>query len=414
MPSRRHNPHVRFTPKEKALLRRYLVSYRRLAAGRIPANTAARQRFVAVAQGRLPPVAAHEVAFVKWQMAEGLRPYAPVGVAPVTVHAETIAAPLAATGEPAVARPALSERLRRGAKAFAETAQAHGRDGWNQAANWFNAVLATELAPKLDAWLRDNLAAGKASIYDKAMDAVHIAEPSGPFHRLWDGGHSLTDAWSAVRDASPDDSFAQEVGGYLSAIWKDVITPMGLPVATVDRAWFEGAAAALGGFDIPRKYLADALSYTGTEIGGAALGVVAMLLNWSKAETERAAALAGSLGISTLLAANPVLGIVALACFARAFQNALGAGGSKSALAAGLIKGGAGSGVLVAASAIVGGPVWVGIFTGIVASILIQHAISKGAAHLAGVDWAALWERMVRAFRTGTDAAGGLLVLKPA
>jgi hypothetical protein len=412
MPRRRRNRLVRFTQEERVLLARYLLSYRRLAAGRLPANTAARRRFVAVAKGRLPPVAIHEVAFVKWLMAEGLRPYAPVGFAPVTVEAVTLTAPRTAPGGPAVATPALSERLRSGARNFAETAHARGRDGWSRAADWFNATLATDLAPKLDAWLRDSFAAGKATIYDKAMDAVHIVEPSGPFHRLWDGGHSLTDAWKAVRDASPDDTFAQEVSGYLSAIWKDVITPMGLPVATIDRTWFESSAAALGDFGITKKELADALSYTGTEVAGAALGLVALLLNWNKAETEKAAALAGSLGISTLFAANPVLGLVTLACFARAFQTARSTG-ARSALAVGVVKGGAGSAVLIAASAIVGGPVWVGILAGILASILIQNAIAKGADHLAAVDWAALWDRIVRAFRSGTDAAG-MLLLKPA
>jgi hypothetical protein len=345
-------------------------------------------------------------------MAESIRPYAPIGPAPVVVEAEIIAGPHTAAGESAVASPAFTERLRRGARAFADSAQARGRDGWSRAADWFNAALATDLAPKLDAWLRDSFAAGKATIYDKAMDAVHIASPSGPFHRLWDGGHSLTDAWKAVRDASPDDTFAQEVSGYLSAIWKDVITPMGLPVATVDRAWFESSAAALGDFGITRKYLADALSYTGSEVAGAALGVVALLLNWNKAETEKAAALAGSLGISTLFAANPVLGLVALACFARAFQTARIAG-NRTALSLGVIKGGAGSAALIAASSIVGGPVWVSILAGLVASILIQHAIAKGASHLVAIDWTALWERIVRAFRSGTDA-GDMLVLKPA
>lgn len=360
MPQRRRNRHVRFTQEERALLVRYLASYKRLVAGRLPADTVARRRFVEVAKGRLVPIAIHEVAFVKWQMYEGLRPFAPIGPAPVAVEAEILAAPRAAPGGPAVAKPAFSERLRRSARAFSETAKARGRDGWSRTADWFNAALATDMAPKLDAWLRDNFAAGKATIYDKAMDAAHIADPSGPFHRLWDGGHSLTDAWKAVRAASPDDSFAQEVGGYLAAIWKDVITPMGLPVATVDRAWFESSAAALGDFGITKKVLADALSYTGSEVAGAALGAVALLLNWNKAETEKAAALAGSLGISTLLAANPVLGLVALACFARAFQTACGAG-SRTALPVGVLKGGAGSAALIAASALVGGPVWVGI-----------------------------------------------------
>ncbi len=386
---------------ETALLRRYLRSYQRLVAGELPANTAARRRFIEVANRHVHPVAIHEVAFVKWQMKVGLRPREPLapvvtaalqavrpampGTAPraAGTHANPRpAAPAAARAEPPTVAPGTF-----GPSAPNCTgAEPKAGFGWDRWADWFNASLATDFARKLDGWMRDTFATAKPTIYDKAMDATHIAHPSGTFHRLWDGGHSLTDAWKAVGDASPADSFTQEIAGYLAAIWKDVITPMGLPFATVNREWFNATHASMHGIGISKAQLADALSYTGSELAGAALGVVALLLSWDKAETERAATLAGSLGLSTLCAANPVLGIVAIACLARALQTAKAAK-SRSRFVVGLMKGGFGSAALVATSAVIGGPVWIGLVAGLVASILVHHAVAKGARQIEVVDW---------------------------
>ncbi len=410
MTSRRRNKFVRFTEEEKALLDRYLPSYRRLVEEKLPANTPARRRFVAVAAGKLQPVAIHEIAFVKWQMWICLRPYAPIGANPETVEAETIRSGAPRSGRPPEASPALSDRIRSEARTIVEKVKSNGTANWDQVAGWFNAALGTDLALQLDRWMRDSFATGKATVYDKAMDAAHIANPSGPFHRLWDGGHSLTDAWRAVQNATPDDTFTQEVAGYMSAIWKDVITPMGLPIMTIDRDWFNATAASLRDHAITKHDLADAISYTGSELAGAALGAVALLLNWEKPDIERAAGLAGSLGVSTICAANPVLGIVAVVCLARAIQTARNAS-STSAVPIGLMKGGVGSFAFVAAGSLVGGPVWVTIVVGVVASMLAQSAISKGATTISEVDWAALSNWVVSGLRSKFDITS-LLVLK--
>ena len=412
---------------EEALLRRYLPSYQRLVAGELPANTAARRRFIEVANQQVPPVAIHEVAFVKWQMKVGLRPYEPL--APFGTTALPVSPPVAPRLTKTAADPRLAALAERRAETYAgsttittvgpvspspsnsrdATAQQKASFSWDRLADWFNASLGTDFARKLDGWMRDTFATAKPTIYDKAMDATHIAHPSGAFHRLWDEGHSLTDAWKAVATASPNDTFTEEIAGYLAAIWKDVITPMGLPFATVNRDWFNATHTSLHGIGISKAQLADALSYTGTELAGAALGAVAMLLCWDKAETERAANLAGSLGLSTLCAANPVLGIVAIACFARAVQTAKAAKG-RTRFVVGLMKGGLGSGALIATSAVIGGPVWIGLVAGLIASILVHHAVVKGAHQVEAVDWSRVRDWAVEMFR-GMGSAK-ILVIK--
>ena len=408
MSSARRDDRIRFSREEEELLNRYLPGYRKLFDGKAPANTPARRRFVEVAAGRMAPLGMHEIAFVKWQMWTCRRPYLPIfGLDPWPPAGELrfpkdgqkAGAGVSTDGTSRLSKN-VGEARRIGKAALAHTT------------GWFNAALGTDVAIELDRWMRATFATGKATIYDKAMDAAHIAEPSGPFHRLWDGGHSLIDAWVAVRNATPDDSFAQEVAGYLSAIWKDVVTPMGLPVATIDRAWFNETAASLSHFGVTKHQLADALSYTSTELAGAALGAVALILHWDKADTARAAELAGSLGVSTLCAANPLLGLVAVICFARAFQTATQARSVSKPLV-GALTGGMTSAVIVATSAAVAGPVWVGLVLGIVASMILRHLVAKGCDGIAAIDWSAVRHWVVDAFRQGTGVAG-MLALKPA
>jgi hypothetical protein len=383
--SSRRESRVRFTREEEELLNRYLSGYRKLVAGLLLADTPARQRFIQVAAGRLAPLGVHEIAFVKWQMWTCQRPYIPIdGLGPLPTG-RYYRAPRIQENPPGES----SGNERSGLKSAAGKAKRLGREAITRSSEWFNATLGTDVAVQLDRWMRDNFATGKATIYDKAMDAVHIAEPSGAFHRLWDGGHSLVDAWIAVKNATQDDSFAQEVAGYLTAIWKDVVTPMGLPVATIDRTWFNDTAASLSHFGISKHQLADALSYTSTELAGAALGVIALILHWDKAETERAAELAGSLGVSTLCAANPVLGLVAVICFARAFQTASRARAVAKPLA-GLLAGGMTSAVILATSAAISGPVWVGLILGIVMSVILRYLVAKGCQGIAAIDWLAV------------------------
>jgi hypothetical protein len=85
---------------------------------------------------------------------------------------------------------------------------------------------------ELLAWSK-KLSNGVETIYDNAMDAEYIkTHIGGPYHRLFDGGHSPVLAWEKVKNASETDSFTQEVIGYVSAMWKNATTKMGMPFTT--------------------------------------------------------------------------------------------------------------------------------------------------------------------------------------
>ena len=98
----------------------------------------------------------------------------------------------------------------------------------------------------------------------------------GGEHRLFDRGHDIFSAWERARDALPDDSFAQEVVGYISVLWKDVTTTKGLPFTTVNRddfnSWVDTASTWIPGVD--REYLYDLLSFDAMEIFSTTLGAL--------------------------------------------------------------------------------------------------------------------------------------------
>ena len=103
-------------------------------------------------------------------------------------------------------------------------------------ANVGNALLASDVAVRMDQWTRSVFASGKASAYDKALDlAYNTLEQHGADHRIFDGSHDVVGAWKAIADAMPDELWLQRAEGYVSALWKDMVTPSGLPVVTLEQ-----------------------------------------------------------------------------------------------------------------------------------------------------------------------------------
>lgn len=174
---------------------------------------------------------------------------------------------------------------------------------------------------KLLAWLGE-LTKSPATIYDKALDAAYLkTHIGGGDHRLFDGGHDIFNAWNRIREASPDDSFQQEVLGYVSALWKDVTTTKGLPFVTVSKENFEASVKALDWIPgVDRKYLYDLLSFDAMEILSTSLGAVGVLFALKKKDQKVLAELLGSMGISSILSANPIMGIFVIATAGYAYK----------------------------------------------------------------------------------------------
>ena len=134
-----------------------------------------------------------------------------------------------------------------------------------------------------------------------------------------------------------------------------------------------------------------------------------MALHWNRADTEGFSKLAGSMGLSSALAANPALLVVTVVALARAFQQARQTG-DYAALVDGQVKGAIGTGSTLAAVSLVGvagGPAGVALLAGLTAGILANKATKKvsvvqlSGAIAANAQMAAQRARVVRAQITG-------------
>ena len=240
------------------------------------------------------------------------------------------------------------------------------------------ALLANNLSGEING-LMQNMVKGSPTIYDKAMDAEFIATHiGGAQHRLFDGGHTIFGAFRAGHAASPDDSIIQEAMGTLHGLLRDVSTPSGLPLANWDYETYHRVADTLeSNFHIPKSWFYDLNTYDAADLLGGAVGAVALILNWNRADTETFAQLAGGMGLSSIMSANPLLLILTVVALARAFHLARKSG-EYTEFVDGQFKGVVGAGAtlgVVTVVGIAGGPTGVVLIAGLVTGILVNRAM---------------------------------------
>ena len=247
------------------------------------------------------------------------------------------------------------------------------RVSWSAAhiSQTLNAALASDFAVSTDRHLRA-LFESAPTVYDKAMDSWR--EVSGHLsyeHRVFDGGHGIVDAWNAVKNAFPDDTFREETLGYLEAYWKDLVTPMGMPVLTLNKDNFDWVANAASSLGVERGYLLDLVSFTATEGAGALAAVVGASLNWKKSDIEKFSEHASSLALGSAMAANPLALTVSVLLLARSYHVGREEGRIRSVLEQ--FGWGAGkTAVFIGTASIVGGAAWLGVVAGITAAVVVE------------------------------------------
>ena len=268
-----------------------------------------------------------------------------------------------------------AERLKGGSR--------KGLTATTSAANILLSTTQATLANGLSTEINDlvqNMVKGSPTIYDKAMDAEYIATHiGGAQHRLFDGGHTIIGAFRAGHAASPDDSIIQEAVGTLQGLLRDVSTPSGLPLANWDYETYQRVAEGLeSNFHIPKSWFYDLNTYDAADLLGGAIGAVSLILNWNRADTETFAQLAGGMGLSSIMSANPLLLILTVVALARAFHLARKSG-EYTEFVDGQFKGVVGTGATIGAVSLVGiagGPWGVALITGLVVGILVNRAMT--------------------------------------
>ena len=285
-----------------------------------------------------------------------------------------------ASGKAADVTAVAAERVRAGTRSALEaTASVAG-----QLMAATPTLLASSLSKDLNNLL-EGMVKGSATIYDKAMDANYLdpllkPDLGGSYHRLFDGGHTISGAISAARDASPDDNIIQEALGTLQGLLRDGTTIRGLPLANWDKETFDGVAGALEStFHIPKGWFYDLNTYNAAELLGGTIGAVALVFSWTRADTEAFAKMVGGMGLSAAISANPLLLLVTVVALARAFQKARQTG-EYTEFVDGQIKGGIGAGTtltVVALVGVAGGPAGAALLAGLTAGILVNAATKK-------------------------------------
>ena len=248
----------------------------------------------------------------------------------------------------------------------------------SKAASFGNALLATDVAVRLDQWTRTVFASGPATRYDKALDQVYNAlGEHGADHRLFDGSHDLVGAWKTIAKAFPDEGWLQRAEGYVSALWKDMATPKGIPIVTWDKQAFDAIVGFLNEtLGISRTWVKDMATFTATEFIGAVLGALALLLSWNKAEIRRFSEIVGSLGLSALVGANPLMVMVTIVGLAKCFHEARHGAGFKRVVSGGG-RGMVGTTAILGASRLMPAPAWVTLMLGVVSYLVAARLYDK-------------------------------------
>lgn len=248
----------------------------------------------------------------------------------------------------------------------------------SKAASLGNALLATEIATSLDRWTRDVFASGSATRYDRALDQFYIDTGKyGADHRLFDGSHDLVGAWKTIAEAFPDEGWLQRAEGYVSALWKDMATPKGIPVVTWDERAFNNVADFLNQtLGVSRDWVKDMATFTATEFVGSVLAALALVLSWNKAELRRFSEIVASLGLSALVGANPLLVMVTIVGLAKCFHEARHGAGFRRVLSGGG-RGMVGTTALLGASRLMPAPAWVTLMMGVVSYLVATKLYDK-------------------------------------
>ena len=273
--------------------------------------------------------------------------------------------------------------------AAGERVKTHSKQASDAASAAANVLLTTTLptwellANNLSGPINDavqHMVKGAPTIYDKAMDANYIATHigGGHYHRLFDGSHTLWGAIKAGHAASPDDNIIQEAVGILRGLLRDVSTPAGLPIANWNPETYRQVAEVLESkFHIPKSWFYDLNTYDAADLLGAAVGVVALIFSWNRADTETFSKLVAGMGLSAVFTANPLLLILTVVALGRAFHKAHHTG-EYAQFVDGQFKGVVGTGATLAAVSLVGaagGPAAAALLAGLAAGILAQYAM---------------------------------------
>lgn len=191
-------------------------------------------------------------------------------------------------------------------------------------------------------------------------------------HRILDGGHTISEAFSRAftigeqQGWSDLESFTAGAKAYLS----DLSSNAGMPALGV---LSDDIYALLRSLGMNEKLARDIVTINGQEavemVLGGTLSAVSLVLSWSKEDKEEFSRVLAAVGITGAIALNPIVLAMVVVVFALNYHKLV----CRKAMARGAFITGTG----LAVSALVPGPLWVGVIPAIVATIYVKKKITK-------------------------------------
>jgi hypothetical protein len=223
-------------------------------------------------------------------------------------------------------------------------------------------------------WLTE----GAATAYDRSMDRIGEAiRVHGNEHRLFDGGHTIWGSWNAAAKAAAkeNDSGYERVSGWAEAYMKDFTTTMGMPFATIEKQTFDQWAEIVSGLlpGIDRRYLYDLLSFDAMEVCASGLSAASVVFALKADDQEKVAEMLGAMGVSSIAAANPILGVLTIVATAYAYRQ------NQQVNVIAAVKGGGLAAVSAAMFAVLGFPVLVELVIVVTLSTLLKKHVIDNA-----------------------------------
>jgi hypothetical protein len=170
----------------------------------------------------------------------------------------------------------------------------------------YNSALDWKDNAELSRWLTTHLSHQRPTDGSRAMDYAYLhTHIGGGWHRLYDGGHSLSGSWEAVRQALPDLSAFEQCATWANEYWKDFITTRGMPIVTLDHA-----------HQISEYFKHLDCVNVAQGMGGGFIGV-SIYCNWN--DPAKLMASAASSDCSGFVHANIVAPLVSLIALGRAY-----------------------------------------------------------------------------------------------
>ncbi|MBT4062549.1 MAG: hypothetical protein HON33_01640 [Flavobacteriaceae bacterium] len=243
-----------------------------------------------------------------------------------------------------------------------------------QAAKALAGLFSVPFGKKVEKFLA-NIIDDKATIYDVKIDEfynkTHIG---GGTHRHFDGSHTPIQMWEKVKETLPNDTNIEELKNYFLSLFKDLQTPMGIPLQNINNkeAFDQIAAHMTQNFAIKKSWLLDFQSVNLSEIFGATLGVVALFFGWKKNEKEEFADLASSLILAGAVSANPFLFVISLVSWAKSYTK----NKDKKKFKKGTIRGFLGMGSFIMTASLFSSPL-LGIIVGLIVLIVVKKSLKK-------------------------------------